>query len=468
MRIILSFDTEDFTDPVSNDVLGRICRALTERDVVATFGLVGQKARFIRDEGRDDVIDALKRHAIGYHSDNHFAFPDENHPQRYVWRIVEQCGWDEAVDWLIKTEKRGLDDIEEIFGTRPTTMLRTCGDAVAQVLWAYRKLGLITYGYGLGGSERRDHQLYRFADMVCTAPPKVNDDTVLKGKGPAWLKSMADQGGDLVTLCSHPCCYLAVDGQWWSMANFLDSSEDHPPRTGPPWNTVPHLPAEETDRRIQYLCETVDYARKELGATFTTHDEIAAELPPDPDVLTGRQVLDCARQMRQRVSCATADGVVFSLAEQFGALVEALAQGQPDRVSRRTLLGPEHLCRATGYAGQSVSAGDLREAARAVMNQLAATDRVPDAVALANRTVPPAAFGRAVAEVLTGAESVVLRPAPDFPEGFDDHYAYWDNLNGDLLHSSGSPGRPTPNTLRTLKLQYWTYKPLKPQTARMT
>ena len=83
MRIIVSFDTEDFTDPASNDVLLRLCQTLSERGVTACFGLVGEEARFIRDQGREDLIAALAAHEIGYHTDNHFLFPDERHPMRF-------------------------------------------------------------------------------------------------------------------------------------------------------------------------------------------------------------------------------------------------------------------------------------------------------------------------------------------------------------------------------------------------
>src|SRR5512146_695465 len=103
MHIIISFDTEDFTDPAANDVLGRICRVLTERGVRATFGLVGEKARFLRDTGRDDVVEALSHHCIGYHTDNHFLFPDRTREPRFASEIIEECEWDEAVQWLAAT-----------------------------------------------------------------------------------------------------------------------------------------------------------------------------------------------------------------------------------------------------------------------------------------------------------------------------------------------------------------------------
>ena len=157
MRIIMSFDTEDFTDPASNDVLLRIAKALTERGVQACFGLLGEKARFIRDLGRSDVVEALSRHDICYHTDNHFLFPDPLATPTFMSEYVEERSWDEAVRRLAATEAEGLRDIEELFGRRPTTYLRTGGDSAAQILYAYHLLGMTTFAYGPSIYERTKH-----------------------------------------------------------------------------------------------------------------------------------------------------------------------------------------------------------------------------------------------------------------------------------------------------------------------
>src|SRR4029453_16627110 len=73
--VILWFDTEDYLLPADDDASKRLAELLTERGIRATFKLVGEKARVLEKRGRLDVIAALKKHDIGYHSDFHSVHP---------------------------------------------------------------------------------------------------------------------------------------------------------------------------------------------------------------------------------------------------------------------------------------------------------------------------------------------------------------------------------------------------------
>src|SRR5437764_526782 len=53
---ILWFDTEDYLLPADDDATKRLCEMLTQRDIRATFKLVGEKARVLERRGRQDVI----------------------------------------------------------------------------------------------------------------------------------------------------------------------------------------------------------------------------------------------------------------------------------------------------------------------------------------------------------------------------------------------------------------------------
>ena len=79
-------DTEDYLLPADDDATKRLCEMLTERGIRATFKLVGEKARVLERRGRTDVIAALQKHDIGYHSDFHSVHPT---PTEYL----AGCGW---------------------------------------------------------------------------------------------------------------------------------------------------------------------------------------------------------------------------------------------------------------------------------------------------------------------------------------------------------------------------------------
>src|SRR5205823_14766686 len=69
--VVLWFDTEDYILPQSDDAALRVAQILTQEGVRATFKIVGEKARTLEKRGRQDVIAALSRHDIGFHSNLH-------------------------------------------------------------------------------------------------------------------------------------------------------------------------------------------------------------------------------------------------------------------------------------------------------------------------------------------------------------------------------------------------------------
>src|SRR5436309_476845 len=107
--VILWFDTEDYLLPADDDATKRLAEMLTERGIRATFKLVGEKARVLEQRGRRDVIDALKKHDIGYHSDFHSVHPT---PSEYL----ADCGFLDGVAEFARREKNGAADVRRIMG----------------------------------------------------------------------------------------------------------------------------------------------------------------------------------------------------------------------------------------------------------------------------------------------------------------------------------------------------------------
>src|SRR5262245_19424158 len=71
VSVLLWFDMEDYILPASDDAALRVADFLSREGVRATFKIVGEKARTLERRGRTDVIAALKKHEIGYHSNYH-------------------------------------------------------------------------------------------------------------------------------------------------------------------------------------------------------------------------------------------------------------------------------------------------------------------------------------------------------------------------------------------------------------
>src|SRR6266536_5768571 len=101
--VTLWFDTEDYILPQSDDAAKRLAETLTRLGVRATFKVVGEKARTLERRGRHDVIAALKKHDLGFHSDFHSVHPT---PSEYL----ADCGFIDGVAEFARREGDGAAD----------------------------------------------------------------------------------------------------------------------------------------------------------------------------------------------------------------------------------------------------------------------------------------------------------------------------------------------------------------------
>src|SRR5437660_2262307 len=136
--VVLWFDTEDYILPASDDAALKVAKFLTDENLRATFKVVGEKARTLERRKRTDVIDALKKHEIGYHSTWHSVQPT---PALYLSNL----GWDEGVAEFDRRERQGYDDVKRIFGVAPTCYGQPGSSWGPQSYGAMRKWGMQIY-----------------------------------------------------------------------------------------------------------------------------------------------------------------------------------------------------------------------------------------------------------------------------------------------------------------------------------
>src|SRR5207244_2259475 len=136
--VVLWFDTEDYILPASDDAAFRVADWLTKEGVRATFKVVGEKARTLERRGRADVIAALKKHEIGYHSNFHSTQPS---PAMYLSGL----GWDEGVAEFDRRERPGFDDVTRILGQAPTCYGQPGSSWGPQSYGAMRNWGMGAY-----------------------------------------------------------------------------------------------------------------------------------------------------------------------------------------------------------------------------------------------------------------------------------------------------------------------------------
>src|SRR3982751_6989079 len=136
--VTLWFDTEDYILTEDDDAAKRLAEMLTRNGVRATFKVVGEKARVLERRGRTDVIAALRKHDIGYHSNTHSQQPT-------VAVYLQNAGWDDGRAEFYRREVQGVRDVERIFGVTPVTYGQPGSAWAPQVYPALRDLGIHMY-----------------------------------------------------------------------------------------------------------------------------------------------------------------------------------------------------------------------------------------------------------------------------------------------------------------------------------
>ncbi|MGA2256140.1 MAG: hypothetical protein ABSG53_15945, partial [Thermoguttaceae bacterium] len=382
--VILWFDTEDYLLPASDDAAKRLAELLSQRDIRATFKVVGEKARVLERRGRVDVITALRKHDIGYHSNFHSVHPA---PAEYM----ADCGLLDGVAEFVRRERQGAADVRRIFGRESLACYGQPGSSWAcQAIVALKDIGVgpvyldegshvglrgkpfwyagALNAYGMGANFTR-MDLYNANGLE-----RANTEVT------AITQRLAADGGGLVSICYHPCEF--VHRKFWDAVNF--SRGANPPRED--WKVPPQLPAEQTEQAFARFEKYIDHI-KSLGVRFVT----ASELPiiyadrVRSEGLTETELLGLAERLADLkatgVDYQILAGKAVSPADQFellaiamGELIDGTAVKYP--LVAKGLMGPDSAPGAAGEGGQMIAWPAFRDAAADVRDYLRAHGRV--------------------------------------------------------------------------------------------
>ncbi|MFB6135126.1 MAG: hypothetical protein ABEJ04_00015, partial [Halobacteriaceae archaeon] len=338
MDTTLVFDVEDPVTPESDDVAKWLAETLTEEDVEATFFVTGAKARALEERGRDDVVAALARHDVGFHSDTHSVHPT-------VSEYLEDAGWEEGVAEVRRRELDGLADVERVFGTDARAFGLTGGSYAPQVGTALAASGL---AFAYSPFSLPTAEVYRYAGALTFGShtrgfDETYADTDAFEERLDWLadhlESRAAEGADWVGVFgAHPTTVRATE--FWDGVNFADGA--NPPREereAPPLRPESAMEtARENFRRLVRFLR--DHDLVSLRTVGDLADEYAAASAGAPAGVDGERLV--ARAARFVRSDALAVDDPLSPAEATAAFADALLATDPvpARLGRRDVLGP--------------------------------------------------------------------------------------------------------------------------------
>jgi hypothetical protein len=460
--VILWFDTEDYLLPASDDAARDLAEFLTRQGIRATFKVVGHKARTLERRKRFDVIAALKKHEIGYHSNWHSTQPT---PAMYL----SPLGWDEGVAELDRREGPGRADVERILGQAPTCYGQPGSSWGPQSYGAMKKWGMNIY---LDAGQHVDldrkpcfyagvFNLYRLAYTPRADLNKPEELEKAKVRFGDIRKALLAEGGGVVSIYYHPCEW--VHKTFWDGVNF--SKGANPPPSA--WKAPPQKSAEQTKTSYRIFAEYIEFMKRFPDVQFITATE-ALKLYADESrgVRFGAAEIEAvARKAADEVTFQRHGAYALSASEAFDLLnryVAAAGTGKkPDALTLTdTPLGP------TGRVPallEPVTTDDSQfvRTNEDVRDYLRRHGRVPTTVWLGSAGVPPEAYLKSLAKV--ALELLAGRPVPAKIEVKQGELGAAKHVSADDPKLWGwvifPPGFKAPAMMDLAKRQAWSLKP---------
>ena len=474
IRVILWFDTEDYLLLADDDAALRLAQMLSTRGIRATFKVVGEKARVLEKRGRRDVIQALKKHDIGYHANFHSVHPT---PTEYL----AECGWLDGVAEFARREGGGAADVRRIFGVETLACYGQPGSSWgAQAIGALKQIGVAPHGiacyvdegshvglnekpFWYAGALNVYHMGQNYTRMDLHDPGAVEP---AEKKVSAIAERLRGEGGGLISIFYHPCEW--VHQEFWDGVNFRRGA--NPPRED--WKAPPQRPAAETEAAFQRFGEYIDHIRLIPGVTFVTASDLP-QIYPDRTVTDGasepelRQLASkLAGDSGRGIDFQIIDGKSFSVADQFELLASAVSElidvkkiRFPIRATR--VVGPDNLPPTNSL--QKISWPAFRDAVVNVRDFVKTEHRIPARVFIGAESVSPENFLTGLAAVFQQFQAnqsfpgevslgtnVELLPTRHVAKDTPGLFGGW------VIHSENFRA---PKVMEQARLQAWTLKP---------
>jgi len=314
--VVLWFDTEDYIEPAADDAALRIASDLTAEGVRATFKVVGEKARVLAARGRTDVISALSKHAIGYHSNWHSVHPS---PAEYLVRL----GYLEGADEFERREGPGLADVTRIFGTQPTCYGQPGNSWAPQSNLALRRLGVPVYldeGEHVGIGEQPFWYggllyVFRMGKNQFRAQLNVGDeDRAAYKRFDEAVSRLAANGGGLISIYYHPTEFVTTE--FWDAVNFAHGAN---PDRGE-WVKPRRRNIEDSERCYGVLRRFVQHMKQNPDVRFVTARELPVLYESPVSGAVNRTAV--ADHLKRQILFSDVDGQMLSAAEMLLTLLE--------------------------------------------------------------------------------------------------------------------------------------------------
>ena len=463
--VTLWFDTEDYILPQDDEATKRLAEMLTRLGVRATFKVVGEKARVLEHRGRRDVIAALKRHDIGYHSNTHSQQPT-------IAVYLQNAGWEDGRAEFYRREVEGVRDIERIFGVKPVAYGQPGSAWAPQTYPALRDMGIGMY---LDESDHVgiDDQPFYYGGMLNVFKMRSNLARMALSGGASLANATSTftkvseqlrrKGGGTISIYYHPNEW--VHTEFWDAVNFRRGANP----TRAEWKVPGTKPAAETEQAFHDFDQYIRFIKAQPGIRFVTATELMTIYADKAMTRSFRQedLVGFARSVQKDITFQRLDGYTLSAADVFGLLTDAMAafieRNEWLPATRvRALDGPARTyAPATGGTrSSSFRWSAFAQAVRDTSDYCRTSHRVPDEVWIGVESMSPADY---LATLAGTFEDLASGKTPSDVSRREGHYT------ADRYVADDSPalwswpifpeGFHAPRIMELARLQAWTLKP---------
>ncbi len=444
--VLLWFDVEDYINEESDDALLALLQLLAAKGVRATFKLVGEKVRALEARGRSDILDALKRQAIGYHTDLHSQHPT-------VSEYCEPLGFAAGAALFERREAGGLEDLRRLLPVPVSTYGQPGASWAAQAFPVLRKWQIPTYVDSIDIIDLGQGPFW-FCGILTVTHIRGTLRMALNEQGLGEAIRRFDQlvadDERLISIYYHPCEFATAE--FWDAVNFKRGSDTPRER----WKRSRLRAPGDMERDVQQLGRWIDHmlARQ---CVFLGTDELLGT-PGFGNADSGLHVTDAdvralAAGWRETVNYASCQGSWLCASEIFSLLSAAFC-GQALRPI--FAYGPEH--RIASDDGAAGLPEDYRKALSEAWPRVMGEPQLPDCFIINGKRVSPVDMACTVAKMLREPPDP-NQPVPVVRGVLAPEQHVSNNRRFGAKWVIFPEGWTADGVLETTRLQTWTLKP---------
>ncbi len=388
--IVIRFDTEDYVNEVAAEGILRSAKLLERFGFRGSFVTVGMLAEALEKWGRQDVLDALKYHEVGFHSYAHSMHPTIN-------EYTDLEDFDEAMELFLKNEKKTAEILTRLTGKTELPAAAPPGDSTSYVAhYGYADMGVVAYSGDLIMDEANPRPIHAcnlacFKDGLGIYP---TFEYYTRDEVSALVDKIAERGG---------VCIFYHHPQRGFVDEFTDELNFKAGINTPPDKYVPstHKTKERSEKfydDFKFLLELLD---KNPNINVITHKEAAEKYFSGERSITVDMLPDLKKQLTE---------YFFPVTIPDSYCISDILLACKDFLSGKT----EHKCgKVYGFLSKpyaicepvTLTAEEVKAASSQIGDKF-----LPEKITIGDKVIGPADWLRAALEVIIGADEVTVEP----------------------------------------------------------